>query len=240
MKKRYFTLVMKVSFKSFFYVFLLLFFLFMTETVKRRRDQNHYSSLDSNIKLGWTEDFDKFIINYVFNVFMFDTFCSSSKLINTFTGHIKIVYSIDYPIFDECQFICFGSTYNTVRVCDVDNNKQIQSFNGHSFRQLQIFNKHTSVVNGIEFHYLTVVDICVLGLLTIQFVYGMLKHQNHYMFSMDMKVVNNNKNDNKMNNISVIAGNGYTICSGSFDKTIRILILKQPIQCIRKPQKLDY
>ncbi|ETO36370.1 WD repeat-containing protein, partial [Reticulomyxa filosa] len=34
----------------------------------------------------------------------------------------------------------------------------------------------------------------------------------------------NNKNDNntKMNNIGVIGGNGYTICSGSFDKTIRI------------------
>ncbi|ETO19097.1 WD-40 repeat protein [Reticulomyxa filosa] len=35
----------------------------------------------------------------------------------------------------------------------------------------------------------------------------------------------NNKNDNnnnKMNNIGVIGGNGYTICSGSWDNTIRI------------------
>ncbi|ETO11105.1 WD repeat-containing protein [Reticulomyxa filosa] len=35
----------------------------------------------------------------------------------------------------------------------------------------------------------------------------------------------NNKNyynNNKMNNIGVIGGNGYTICSGSTDKTIRI------------------
>ncbi|ETO07182.1 WD-40 repeat protein [Reticulomyxa filosa] len=53
----------------------------------------------------------------------------------------------------------------------------------------------------------------------------MLKHQNHYMFSMDMKIFNNkndNNNNNKMNNIGVIGGNGYTICSGSLDKTIRI------------------
>ncbi|ETO10832.1 hypothetical protein RFI_26544, partial [Reticulomyxa filosa] len=33
---------------------------------------------------------------------------------------------------------------------------------------------------------------------------------------------NNNNDNNKMNNIGVIGGNGYTICSGSLDKTIRI------------------
>ncbi|ETO16160.1 WD repeat-containing protein [Reticulomyxa filosa] len=34
--------------------------------------------------------------------------------------------------------------------------------------------------------------------------------------------INNNNDNNKMNNISVIGGNGYTICSGSYDNTIRI------------------
>ncbi|ETO35373.1 hypothetical protein RFI_01690, partial [Reticulomyxa filosa] len=33
---------------------------------------------------------------------------------------------------------------------------------------------------------------------------------------------NKNDNNNKMNNIGIIGGNGYTICSGSRDKTIRI------------------
>ncbi|ETO04373.1 NACHT and WD40 domain protein [Reticulomyxa filosa] len=32
----------------------------------------------------------------------------------------------------------------------------------------------------------------------------------------------NSNNDNKINNIGVIGGNGYTICSGSDDETIRI------------------
>ncbi|ETO11890.1 hypothetical protein RFI_25486, partial [Reticulomyxa filosa] len=63
---------------------------------------------------------------------MFDTFRSSSKLINTFTGHTKSVYNIDYSTFGNCQLICSGSSDKTVRVWDVDNNKQIQSFNGHS------------------------------------------------------------------------------------------------------------
>ncbi|ETO01521.1 WD-40 repeat-containing protein, partial [Reticulomyxa filosa] len=85
-----------------------------------------------NIKLGWIQDFDKLVVNYASTVFMFDTFRSSSKLINTFTGHTDIVWSIDYSTFGDCQFICSGSADKTVRVWDVDNNKQFQSFNGHS------------------------------------------------------------------------------------------------------------
>ncbi|ETN97597.1 WD repeat-containing protein, partial [Reticulomyxa filosa] len=43
-------------------------------------------------------------------------------------------------------------------------------------------------------------------------VYGILKHPNHYI----------NNNNNKSNSIGVIGGNGYTICSGSFDNSIRL------------------
>ncbi|ETN99318.1 NACHT and WD40 domain protein, partial [Reticulomyxa filosa] len=73
----------------------------------------------------------------------------------------------------------------------------------------------------LNFYHSMVVDICVLDLMTKQFVYGMLKHPKHYIFSMDMKNVNNN-NDNKSNTIGVVGGNGYTICSGSWDNTIRV------------------
>ncbi|ETN99890.1 hypothetical protein RFI_37577, partial [Reticulomyxa filosa] len=69
-----------------------------------------------NIQLGWIKDFDKFVVNYESNVFMFDTFRSSSKLINTFNGHTKAVWSIDYSTFDDCQFICSGSQDKTVCV----------------------------------------------------------------------------------------------------------------------------
>ncbi|ETO18426.1 WD-repeat protein [Reticulomyxa filosa] len=66
------------------------------------------------------------------NVFMLDTFLSSSKLLNTFTGHTDVVRSIDYSTFDDCQLICSGSNDQTVRVWNFDNNKQIQSFDRHS------------------------------------------------------------------------------------------------------------
>ncbi|ETO22282.1 WD-40 repeat protein [Reticulomyxa filosa] len=54
---------------------------------------------------------------------MFETFRSSSKLINTFTGHTSTVWSIDYSTFDYCQFICSGSSDTTVRVWDVETSK---------------------------------------------------------------------------------------------------------------------
>ncbi|ETO08071.1 ribosome assembly protein 4 (RSA4), partial [Reticulomyxa filosa] len=66
------------------------------------------------------------------NTFNFDLFQSSAKLINTLSGHTDYVCNIDYSVFDDCQLICSGSSDKTVRVWDVDNNKQIQSFNGHS------------------------------------------------------------------------------------------------------------
>ncbi|ETO08419.1 hypothetical protein RFI_28969, partial [Reticulomyxa filosa] len=126
--ERYFSLVMKVYYDFFSHFALRL------KQSKEEEIQiiiNHWIRT-LNIKLGWIKNFDKLVVNYVYTVFMFDTFCSSSKLINTFTGHTNIVWSIDYSTSDDRQFICSGSSDNTVRVWDVDNNKQIQSFNGHS------------------------------------------------------------------------------------------------------------
>ncbi|ETN97619.1 G-protein beta WD-40 repeats containing protein, partial [Reticulomyxa filosa] len=59
--------------------------------------------------------------------------------------------------------------------------------------------------------------------MTKQFVYGMLKHQNHYIvWCIDISPLQSNNKNNKSNSIGVIGGNGYTICSGSHDKTIVI------------------
>ncbi|ETO35044.1 WD-40 repeat protein, partial [Reticulomyxa filosa] len=62
-----------------------------------------------------------------------------------FTGHTNWVRSIDYSTFDDCQFICSGSEDKTVRVWDVENNKQIQSVNGHS--------GHVFCVKFSSYHY---------------------------------------------------------------------------------------
>ncbi|ETO36060.1 G-protein beta WD-40 repeats containing protein, partial [Reticulomyxa filosa] len=179
------------------------------------------------------------------------------------------VWSIDYSIFGDCQFICSGSHDKTVRVCDVDNNKQIQSFNGYSDsvycvkfssyhyhntrqhvicsssndktirfwdfknnKQLQIFHGHTCGVTGIEFsqfnggRYLCSGScdktIRLWDVETSKSLHVFNGHKNDVWCVDISPLQSNSKNNNKMNNIGVFGGNGYTICSGSFDRTIRI------------------
>ncbi|ETO07904.1 WD-40 repeat-containing protein [Reticulomyxa filosa] len=91
------------------------------------------------IEFGWIHEFDKLVVSYIYTILQFDTFRLSSRLINTFNGHTSDVCSIYYSIFNNCQFI------NTVRVWDIDNNKQIQSFNGHS--------NHVNCVKFSQYHY---------------------------------------------------------------------------------------
>ncbi|ETO03650.1 WD-repeat protein, partial [Reticulomyxa filosa] len=242
-----------------------------------------------HVKFGWIKDFDKIIVNYVtFFCFysnvcfyhsqslltqittfiMFEKFVSSRKLFNTFTGHNGYVWSIDYSIFDDNQFICSGSHDNTVCVWNTDTNEKIQSFNGHSGyvycvkfspyhyhnnhqniicsssfdkiirfwdfkhnRQLQIFNGHTNGVGGIEFspfnggQYLCsgsfdkTVDLCDIELSKLLHIFSGHKRG---VWCVCVSPLQSNTNSNKSNNISVIGGNGYTICSGSLDKRICI------------------
>ncbi|ETN97388.1 G-protein beta WD-40 repeats containing protein, partial [Reticulomyxa filosa] len=221
-----------------------------------------------NIKLGWIKDFDKLVVNYVSTVVTFEKFRSSSNLLNTFTGHTNWAWSIDYSIFDCSQLICSGSHDKTVRVWDVDNSKQIQSFNGHSSyvysvkfspyhyhnhrqnvtcsssfdktirfwdfkhdRQLKIFNEHTWCVSGIEFsqfsggRYLCSASwdrtIRLWDVETSKSLHVFNGHRD-YVWCVDISPLQSNNKNNTCNSIGVIGGNGYTICSGSWDKTIRI------------------
>ncbi|ETN98498.1 WD-40 repeat protein, partial [Reticulomyxa filosa] len=197
---------------------------------------------------------------------MFNTFQLSSKLINTFTGH-GYIHNIDYTVFEDCQFICFGSYDKAVCVWDIDNNKQIKLFNGHSrpvscvkfslyhynnnhqnvvcssswdkticfwdFKhnmQLKIFNGHKKDIYGIEFssfnggRYLcsgsgdNTIHLWDVEISKSLHVFN--GHKDH-VHCVDISPLQSNAN-NKMNNIGVIGGNGYKICSGSLDKTIRI------------------
>ncbi|ETO04409.1 ribosome assembly protein 4 [Reticulomyxa filosa] len=242
------------------------------------------------IKLGWIHDFDQIIIKYVMffcfflkcktkkaiNIFIFDIFRSSSKLLKTLHGHTKRVNSIDYSIFDGRQLLCSGSDDNTVRVWDVENNKQ--TFNTHSNsvncvkfssyhynnhcrnvicsssedktirfwdikcnQQLQIFNEHTSYVYGIQFspfsggRYLCSGSydktIRLWDIETYESLYVFNGHEDGVACVDISPLRSNNKDDNnnKMNNIG---GNGYTICSGSWDKSIRIWDIETPKELI--------
>ncbi|ETO27198.1 hypothetical protein RFI_09934, partial [Reticulomyxa filosa] len=160
------------------------------------------------IKLGWINDFDKLVVNYTRTVFIFDTFSSLSKLINTFTGHTNYVWSIDYSTFDDCQFICSGSHDKTVRVWDVDNNKQIQSFNGHS--------SHVYCVKFSSYHYHNHRQnvICSSSYdKTIRF--WDFKHNKQ------LQIFNGHTGGVCGIELSQFNGGRY-LCSGSYDSTIRL------------------
>ncbi|ETO04780.1 WD-40 repeat-containing protein [Reticulomyxa filosa] len=199
---------------------------------------------------------------------MFNTFISSSKLLKTFTNHIKAVWSIDYSkVFDDSHLLCSGSNDKTVRVWDIDTNKQIQLFDEHSDpvycvkfslyhyhshrrnvicsssadrtirfwdfkhnQQLQVLYEHNGPVCGIEFSSFNGGRYLCSGShdKTIRLwdveTYKTLHIFNEYAIScVDISPLqsnNNNGNDNKNDSIGVIGGNGYTICSGSYDNTI--------------------
>ncbi|ETO12255.1 WD-40 repeat protein [Reticulomyxa filosa] len=200
-------------------------------------------------------------------------FCSSSKLLKTFIGHTSTIWTIDYSTFNDSQYICSGSQDCTVRVWDIDNNKQIKLFNGHSnavtcvkfvsyYRhyhkvnnclpivcssacdstirfwdfettgQFQVLNGHTNWIFGIAFssfnngRYLCSASkdstIRLWDVETFKSLHAFSGHTNAIWCVEFSPLQNSNDNKDKRNGVGVIGGNGYTICSGSWDNTIRL------------------
>ncbi|ETO10403.1 WD-40 repeat-containing protein [Reticulomyxa filosa] len=119
------------------------------------------------------------------------------------TGKAFIVLSGHTDYVHGIEF----SPFNNGRyVCSASSDKTIRLWDVETSKSLHVFNGHKSGVLCVDISQLQSSN---------------RKHNNN----------NNNNNNNKMNNIGVIGGNGYTICSGSFDKTIRLWDLESAKQC---------
>ncbi|ETO36687.1 WD repeat-containing protein, partial [Reticulomyxa filosa] len=161
-----------------------------------------------NIKLGWINDFDKFVIKYASNFFMIDMFRSSSKLINTFLGHTDFVWAIDYSAFDGSNLLCSGSADGTFRVWDVDTGKQVQSLNDNlnqlycvKFSPYHYHNNHRNI-------------ICSSSLDNTIHFWDIKKNEQ-------LITCNGHTNNVCGMEFSLFSGGKY-LCSGSYDKTIRL------------------
>ncbi|ETO00377.1 hypothetical protein RFI_37070, partial [Reticulomyxa filosa] len=124
----------------------------------------------------------------------------------TFTGHAGSVWGIDYSAFDDCQLICSGSEDITVRVWDFENNKQIQSFNGHlggvycvKFSPYHYHNHRRNVICSSSYDK------------TIRF-WDIKENQQFNIF--------NGHTDHVIGIEFSPFNSGRYLCSGSFDKTI--------------------
>ncbi|ETO10687.1 hypothetical protein RFI_26689 [Reticulomyxa filosa] len=111
-----------------------------------------------------------------------------------------------------------------------------KQFNFWDFRenqQLKMFNEHTSWVSSIEFssfsggRYLcSGSDDWTIRLWDVETSKSLHTFNGHTgtvrCVHMSQLQSNSSNGSDKSNNIGVIGGNGYTICSGSYDNTIRI------------------
>ncbi|ETO23618.1 hypothetical protein RFI_13560 [Reticulomyxa filosa] len=202
------------------------------------------------IKLGWICEFDRLVVDYV--IIDYSTFddgkfiCTGSndktvsvwdtennRQIQLFNGHLDWVHCVKFSPYHYYIYrrnvVCSSSNDKTIRFWDIKDNRQLKLFNGHA-----------NSVYGIEFssfsggRYLcsgsTDKTIRLWDVEKSKTLHFFNRHE-FVVWCVDISPLQSN-NNNKQNSIGVIGGNGYTICSGSRDKTIRIWDIETTKQLI--------
>ncbi|ETO03221.1 WD-40 repeat protein [Reticulomyxa filosa] len=100
------------------------------------------------IKLGWINDFDKIIIDYVI------------EQLTVFKGHKYWINSVKYGSNGLLNTILSGSDDYSIRLWDIRSSQQIQMFNGH-----------TDYVRAVEYSPFVVDNTEVSDHMIIQFVF---------------------------------------------------------------------
>ncbi|ETO33444.1 ribosome assembly protein 4 (RSA4) [Reticulomyxa filosa] len=182
------------------------------------------------IKLGWINDFNKIVVNYVMSFYFYFmlikyTFYLASKLLNTFTGHTNYVWSVDYSIFDYNQFVLdqmikqFFSLYHHYKhhrnvICSSSWDKTIYFWDIKDNQKVKTFNGHNNAVYGIEFspfnggRYLcsgsSDKTVCLWDIETSKSLHAFYGHEYGVICVDFSPLQSNNNNDNKSNNIGLI------------------------------------
>ncbi|ETO04395.1 WD-40 repeat protein, partial [Reticulomyxa filosa] len=185
--------------------------------------------------------------------FNFDL-CGSAKLRKTISAHTDTVRSIDYSTFDDCDFLCSGSSDKTICVWDMGTSKQLSNINEYShvifcvkFSPYHYYYHNRSIIcsasydktirfvdfkSNKECKYLTdtlelgrylcsgsndeSIRLWDVGTSTLLHVFN--GHEDGIL-CVDFSPLQTNGNHKSA---AVIGGNGYSICSGSWDGNIRL------------------
>ncbi|ETO17493.1 hypothetical protein RFI_19829 [Reticulomyxa filosa] len=162
-----------------------------------------------------------FISHYLIQAFQHTicTFLESKKYV-TLDKHKNIVIGIDCSS-GSCAFTCFASIDGQISILHEQDNGQAQLFQKKKIWSTD----QKKIEKGIDvkispYHYYEDRKVIAYTENGILFIFWTWYACNDFKHLMDTHVINNNID--KSNNISMIGGNGYTICSGSHDKTLRI------------------
>ncbi|ETO03305.1 WD-40 repeat-containing protein [Reticulomyxa filosa] len=167
-----------------------------------------------------------------------------NEQIQLFNEHSNSVYCVKFSPHHY-------HNYRRYVICSSSFDKSIRFWSINNDEELKIFNGHVGAVFGIEFspfcggRYLCSGSgdktIRLWDLETSKSLHAFNGH-THYVWCVAFSPLQrNDKNDNnKSNNIGLIGGNGYTICSGSFDKTVRIWDIETTKQFLEFKGHYDY
>ncbi|ETO09239.1 hypothetical protein RFI_28149, partial [Reticulomyxa filosa] len=147
----------------------------------------------------------------------------TAKQIQLFDKHQYVVYCVKFSPYHyhnhRRNVICSSANKKTIRFWDFKKNEQLQIVNGHNNSVTCIkfspVNSGRYLCSGARDKTIRLWDIE-----TSKSLHVFNGHEDS-IWCVDISPLQSN-NNNKSNSIGVIGGNGYTICSGSKDKTIRI------------------
>ncbi|ETO10671.1 WD repeat-containing protein, partial [Reticulomyxa filosa] len=161
----------------------------------------------------------------------------SGKQIRVFNGHLTYVYCAKFSLYHRNyhnrNVICSSSNDKTIRFWDIKDNRQLKIFyeNTHRIRTIELstFSGGRYLCSGSYDKTIRLWDIDTSNLLCI-----FNRHEGcvRCVAISPLHSAKHNKNDSESNSIGVIGGNGYTICSGSDDNTIRIWDIEKTKQSI--------
>ncbi|ETO34475.1 WD-40 repeat protein [Reticulomyxa filosa] len=147
----------------------------------------------------------------------------ANEQIQLFNGHSWWVYCVKFSSYHYHNYrqtvICSSSEDKTIRFWDIKNSQQFQLFKGHADGVCSIkfspFNSGRYLCSG-SFDK----TICLWDVEAAKLLHVFNRHKNTVTCVDISPLQSNSDNNNENNSIGVIGGNGYTICSGSYDTTI--------------------